>query len=99
MLRSMRKKVRGDWVCRNRNMNVPSNAICLLLIRCLSVCLSVCLCLCPSVHTTVTYIYSVFYTKLIDDKKALSDKCERLVKEVKELDKKCSQKVKALEEK
>ena len=73
------------------------------------VCLPVCVCVRACVHVCVrmsvsmysptiacTYMYLV---QLIDDKKVLSEKCEKLVKEVKELDKKCSQKVKTLEEK
>ena len=82
--------MRGDWACRNKNMRLPSNVICPLLIKC--VCLSVSVYVCCLLH-------NVRHIQLIDDKKVLSEKCEKLVKEVKELDKKCSQKVKALEEK
>ena len=58
-----------------------------------SVCVCVCVCMCVCSHSLFRL------SQLIDDKKVLSEKCEKLVKEVKELDKKCSQKVKSLEEK
>jgi len=44
-------------------------------------------------------VLTKYHPQLIDDKKILSEKCEKLVKEVKDLDKKSSQKMKALEEK
>jgi 5-azacytidine-induced protein 1 len=36
--------------------------------------------------------------QLIDDKKNLSEKCEKLVKELKEIDKKYSDRIRSLEE-
>ena len=40
-----------------------------------------------------------FIDQLIDDKKVLSEKCEKLVKELKEVDKKYSDRIRTMEEK
>ena len=49
-------------------------------------------------YETTINRHQCFIDQLIDDKKALSDKCEQLLKEIKEMDKKYKTKIKTMED-
>lgn len=51
-----------------------------------------------NIFIQITLIYLIVL-QLIDDKKTLSEKCEKLVKELKDVDKKYSDRIKTMEDK